>query len=68
VKLIGVVRALFSPSFSFFRHDIDADLIVLKAGHGQKHRPLTQEWNKLLEHGMGSSRDEGDGGTGMARK
>jgi hypothetical protein len=46
----------------------DADLIVLKTGHGQKHRPLTQAWNKLLEHGMGSSRDEGNGGTAMARK
>jgi hypothetical protein len=68
VKLIGVVKGAVLPLFQLFRHDIDADLIVLKAGHGQKHRPLTQEWNKLLEHGMGSSRDEGDGGTGMARK
>jgi hypothetical protein len=60
----GVVLAFFQ----LLGDDIDADLVILKAGHGQKDRSLTQEWNKLLEHGMGSSRDEGDGEAGIARK
>jgi hypothetical protein len=61
-------KSIILPLLQLLGHDIDADLIVLKAGQGQKHRPLTQEWNKLLEHGVGSSRDEGDDETGMARK
>jgi hypothetical protein len=57
----------YFPLLQLLGDDINADLIVLKAGHGQKHRPLTQEWNKLLEHGMGFSGYEGEGGVEMAR-
>jgi hypothetical protein len=56
------------PFFQLLGDDIDADLIVFERGDCQEDGSLTQEWNKLPEHGMGSSRDEGDGGTAMARK